>query len=126
MLKHLDIQIEEIRPDSLLGSMPVDHRTIQPFGLLHGGASCTLAESLGSIASNLILDPTRYYSVGQSIVTNHLRSLRQDRVFGIARPIHLGKSSHVWQIDLAGNRDFALFECASRTTLTMSILERRA
>ena len=116
---HLDIRITEVGPDYLCGTMPVDDRTRQPFGLLHGGASVALAETLGSVASNYCVDSSRYYCVGQEINANHLRSVRAGRVIGTARPIHLGSRSHVWDIrieDEAGR-----MTCISR--LTMSVLE---
>ena len=102
--------------------MPVDHRTRQPFGLLHGGASVALAETLGSVAANYCVDMTRFYCVGQEINANHLRSVRSGRVTGTARPIHLGGRSQVWDIrieDEAGR-----LSCVSR--LTMSVLEAPA
>jgi 1,4-dihydroxy-2-naphthoyl-CoA hydrolase len=116
---HLGIQVTEVGPDFLRGTMPVDARTRQPFGLLHGGASMTLAETLGSIASNFCVDASRFYCVGQEINANHLRSVRSGRVTGTARPIHLGGRSPVWDIrieDEAGR-----LTCISR--LTMSVLE---
>jgi 1,4-dihydroxy-2-naphthoyl-CoA hydrolase len=116
---HLDIRITEVGPDFLRGTMPVDGRTRQPFGLLHGGASVALAETLGSVASNYCVDTSRYYCVGQEINANHLRAVRTGRVTGTARPIHLGGRSHVWDIrieDEAGR-----MTCISR--LTMSVLE---
>ena len=118
---HLDIRITEVGPDYLRGTMPVDDRTRQPFGLLHGGASVALAETLGSVASNYCVDSSRFYCVGQEINANHLRSVRAGRVTGTARPIHLGSRSHVWDIrieDEAGR-----MTCISR--LTMSVLEAR-
>lgn len=119
MVAHLDIRITDVGPDYLRGTMPVDERTRQPFGLLHGGASVVLAESLGSIASNFVIDTSRYYAVGQEINANHLRSARSGRVTGTARPIHLGSRSHVWDIrieDEAGK-----LVCVSR--LTMAVVE---
>jgi 1,4-dihydroxy-2-naphthoyl-CoA hydrolase len=116
---HLDIRITEVGPDYLRGTMPVDDRTRQPFGLLHGGASVALAETLGSVASNYCVDTSRFYCVGQEINANHLRAVRSGRVTGTARAIHLGGRSHVWDIrieDEAGR-----MTCISR--LTMSVLE---
>jgi uncharacterized domain 1 len=119
MVAHLDIRITETGPDFLRGTMPVDERTRQPFGLLHGGASVVLAETLGSVASNFVIDTSRYYAVGQEINANHLRSARSGLVTGTARPIHLGGRSHVWDIrieDEAGK-----LVCVSR--LTMAVIE---
>jgi len=116
---HLDIRLTEIGDDFLRGSIPVDERTRQPFGLLHGGASVVLAETLGSVASNLCLDTSKFYSVGQEISANHLRSTRSGRVTGTARPVHLGGRSQVWDIQL---RDEAgRLTCVAR--LTMAVIE---
>jgi 1,4-dihydroxy-2-naphthoyl-CoA hydrolase len=101
--------------------MPVDERTRQPYGLLHGGASVVLAESLGSMASFLTLDPAREYCVGIDINANHIRSIRDGRVLGTARPIHLGKTTQVWEIRICDDNERLI--CISR--LTMAILQRR-
>jgi 1,4-dihydroxy-2-naphthoyl-CoA hydrolase len=116
---HLDIRFTEVGPDFLRGTMPVDARTRQPFGLLHGGASVALAETLGSMAANFCLDTTRFYAVGQEINANHVRSARSGRVTGTARPVHLGGRSHVWDIRIED--DAGRLTCVSR--LTMSVLE---
>lgn len=116
---HLGIALTEVGPDYLRGTLPVDERTRQPFGLLHGGASVALAETLGSMAANFCVDTTRYYCVGQEINANHVRSARSGHVTGTARPIHLGSRSHVWDIrieDASGR-----LTCVSR--LTMSVIE---
>ena len=119
MAGHLDIHFTEIGPDYLRGTMPVDSRTVQPFGLLHGGASVVLAETLGSVASNCCVDTPRFYCVGQEINANHLRSARGGRVTGTARPIHLGSRSHVWDIRIEDEQGRLL--CISR--LTMAVVE---
>jgi len=116
---HLGIEITEIGADYLRGTMPVDERTRQPFGLLHGGASVSLAETLGSVAANLCLDGTRSYAVGQEINANHIRSARSGKVTGTARPVHLGSRSQVWDIRIED--DAGRLTCVSR--LTMSVLE---
>jgi 1,4-dihydroxy-2-naphthoyl-CoA hydrolase len=119
---HLEIRLSELGPDYLRGTMPVDHRTRQPFGLLHGGASVALAETLGSVAANYCVDMARFYCVGQEINANHLRAVRSGKVTGTARPIHLGGRSQVWDIrieDEAGR-----LSCVSR--LTMSVLDAPA
>jgi 1,4-dihydroxy-2-naphthoyl-CoA hydrolase len=120
MHEHLDIRFTEIGPDYLRGTMPVDSRTVQPFGLLHGGASVTLAETLGSVAATHCVDMARYYCVGLEINANHVRAVRSGRVTGTARPIHLGRRSHVWDIRIE-DPDGRL-SCISR--LTMSVLEQ--
>jgi len=116
---HLDIRLTEVGDDFLRGTMPVDERTRQPYGLLHGGASVVLAETLGSVASNLCLDTSKFYSVGQEISANHLRSARSGRVTGTARPVHLGGRSQVWDIQL--HDDAGRLTCVSR--LTMAVIE---
>src|SRR5512137_1210029 len=116
---HLDIRLTEIGDDFLRGSIPVDERTRQPFGLLHGGASVVLAESLGSTASNLCLDTSKFYAVGQEISANHLRSARSGRVTGTARPVHLGGRSQVWDIRIEDEN--GRLSCISR--LTMAVQE---
>jgi len=118
---HLDIRVTEIGADYLRGTMPVDRRTLQPFGLLHGGASVALAETLGSVASNCCVDTSRFYCVGQEINANHIRSARTGRVTGTARPVHLGRRTHVWDIRIED--DQGRLTCVSR--LTMSVVERR-
>jgi 1,4-dihydroxy-2-naphthoyl-CoA hydrolase len=119
MLKHLDIRLEELGDDFLVGSMPVDERTQQPFGILHGGATCVLAETLGSIAANLVLNPDQQYAVGLDINANHLRSIRTGRVKGVARPIHLGQSTQVWEINVYDEQE----RKTAVTRLTMSVLK---
>ena len=110
----LDIEVTALGDDWLEGTMPVDRRTRQPFGVLHGGASCVLAESLGSIASNAVLDNGVEVAVGQSITANHLRPVSEGTVSGRARAVHLGRRSHVWDIDIR-DEDGRLV-CVSRLT----------
>ncbi len=119
---HLDIVLEAVGDDWLKASMPVDHRTLQPAGLLHGGASCVLAETLGSIAATLCVDPERQRCVGLEINANHIRSARQGRVTGITRPFHIGGKTQVWHIELRDDEDRLV--CISR--LTMAVLDRPA
>jgi 1,4-dihydroxy-2-naphthoyl-CoA hydrolase len=120
MMRTLGIAFTEVGPDFIRAAMPVDERTRQPYGLLHGGASVTLAETLGSIGASLCVDSERFLCVGQEINANHLRSAKSGRVIGTARPIHIGGRSHVWGIEIA-NEAGALV-CISR--LTMAIIER--
>ena len=116
--EQLDIRFSAFGDDWLAGTMPVDRRTHQPFGLLHGGASVALAESLGSTAGTLCLDQSKSRCVGQSITANHLRGVRDGLVTGTARPLHLGGRSQVWQIDI---RDpGGALVCFS--TLTLAVL----
>jgi len=93
--KHLGIEFTEIGADFLRGRMPVDERTKQPYGILHGGASVALAETLGSTAAGLVVDPDKYRVVGQEINANHVRAVSNGFVIGTARPHHVGKRSHV-------------------------------
>jgi 1,4-dihydroxy-2-naphthoyl-CoA hydrolase len=116
---HLGIEVTEVGPDYLRGTMPVDARTRQPFGLLHGGASVSLAETLGSMAANFCVDGSRFYCVGQEINANHVRSARSGLVTGTARPIHLGSRTHVWDIRIEDDR--GRLTCVAR--LTMSVIE---
>ena len=115
--EHLAIEFTALGEDFLEGTMPVDHRTRQPYGLLHGGASLALAETLGSIAANLCVDPEHYRCVGQEINANHLRPVRDGMVRGVARPLHLGRSSQVWEIRIATPRGQLV--CVSRLTVAV-------
>lgn len=101
--------------------MPVDERTKQPYGQLHGGASCALAETMGSIGSHLIIDPAQFICVGLEINANHLRSVRDGKVTGIARPLHIGSSTHVWEIKIMDEEE--KLACISR--LTVAILKKK-
>jgi 1,4-dihydroxy-2-naphthoyl-CoA hydrolase len=121
MHDHLDIRFTEIGDDYLRGTMPVDSRTCQPFGLLHGGASVVLAETLGSVGANCCVDDARYYCVGQEINANHLRSVRSGRVTGTARPIHVGGRSQVWEIRIEDERQ----RLAAISRMTLAVVEGR-
>lgn len=113
----LGIVVTEIGDDYLCGTMPVDKRTHQPFGILHGGASVVLAESLGSLAANLCVEPGKQYCVGLDINANHLRSVSSGIVTGTARPIHVGRTTHVWEIDIRNEEDKRV--CISRLTMAV-------
>ena len=113
----LDIRFEAFTDNSLSASMVVDHRTHQPFGLLHGGASVVLAESVGSMASYLCIDASKFYCVGLEINANHLRGLRSGRVSAVATPIHIGRTTHVWDIRLTSDEGKA--SCVSRLTMAV-------
>lgn len=114
---HLGIEVTEVGDDYLVGRVPVDHRTQQPFGLLHGGVSVVLAETLGSIAA-FHASPEGHLAVGLDINANHLRSVRSGWVTGTARPVHIGRTTQVWQIDMVDER--GQMNCVSR--ITMAIL----
>tara|TARA_R110002095_G_scaffold169350_2_gene147033 strand:- start:710 stop:1081 length:372 start_codon:yes stop_codon:yes gene_type:complete len=116
MLTHVGIKITNISGDSLTGTMPVDHRTKQPFGILHGGASVVLAESLGSLAGNMACSEG-YGVVGVEINANHLRKETKGYVTGVARPIHIGRRTQVWDIVIS-NEDGKKV-CVSRLTLAV-------
>jgi len=117
LVEHLGIELTAIGVDYLAGTMPVDHRTRQPAGLLHGGASVALAESLGSFAANLCVDPKAKTCVGQEVSASHLRPVREGLVTGVARPIHLGRSSQVWEIRIEDQRGRLV--CVSRLTMAV-------
>ena len=116
----LGIEITELGDDFLKGSMPVDERTRQPLGILHGGASVLFAESLGSMAANYVIDHDKAYCVGMEVNANHIRSIREGMVTGIARPLHLGRSTQVWEIKIHDSKDRLI--CISR--LTMAVVQK--
>ena len=116
MIKHVGIEILEVGNDFLRGHMPVDDRTKQPLGLLHGGASCVLAETLGSYAANLCCDKD-HYAVGLEINANHIKSLTEGYLIGTARPHHLGRSTQVWSIEMKSKNDDLV--CISRLTVAV-------
>ena len=120
LVEHLGIEFTEIGPDYLKAKMPVDSRTVQPFRLLHGGASAALAESMGSTASFLCVDGSKQNCVGLEINANHLRAVHDGYVYGTARPLHLGRRTHVWEIDIVD--DSGKLVCVSR--LTVMVVDR--
>jgi len=122
MVEYLGIEYTGMGPDFLEARMPVDARTRQPYGLLHGGASMVLAETLGSYGAALTVDPARLQVVGQEINANHLRAVRDGYVTGTARPVHLGGRSQVWSVDIRDDRGRLV--CISRQTL--AVLDRHA
>lgn len=119
---HLGMEFIEIGKDYLRARMPVDHRTKQPFGLLHGGASAALAETIGSVASFLCIDPNKEMAVGVEINCNHLRSATNDYVYGKVTPVRIGRILHVWNIEIRDKRDKLV--CVSR--LTIAVINRKA
>jgi 1,4-dihydroxy-2-naphthoyl-CoA hydrolase len=100
IVSHLGIKLTSFGEDYLEATMPVDSRTIQPYRLLHGGSSCVLAETLGSIAGNCCIDTKEYMAVGQHIEATHLKSATKGEVTGRAKAIHIGRSSQVWKIEI--------------------------
>ncbi len=122
LLDTLDIRITEVGDDYVRGTMPVNARTHQPYGLLHGGASVALAETLGSMASMLCIDPAREVAVGLDINANHLRAVTGGIVTGTARPLHVGRSTHVWEIRIENAAGKLV--CISR--LTAAVVPKQA
>jgi 1,4-dihydroxy-2-naphthoyl-CoA hydrolase len=122
MMTTLGIRITEIGDDYVRGTLPVDARTHQPYGLLHGGASVALAETLGSFAAMLTLDPAREAAVGLDINANHVRGVKSGIVTGTARALHLGRSTQVWEIRIEDERGKLV--CISR--LTMAVIPSQA
>jgi len=121
MSSHLGIEYTEFGDDYLRGTMPVESRTRQPMGYLHGGASLAFAETLGSVAANYVVDPARFRCLGQEINANHLRPVTDGLVIGTARAMHLGSRSHVWGIEIRDPRERLV--CISR--LTIAVVEWR-
>ena len=113
----LDIRFESFDDESLTASIVVDHRTHQPYGLLHGGASVVLAESVGSMAAYLCIDSSKFYCVGLEVNANHLRGVRRGRVTAVARAIHIGRTTQVWDIRLTTEDGKA--SCVSRLTMAV-------
>ena len=121
MVSHLGIEITRVGEDFIEAKMPVDNRTHQPMGLLHGGASVTLAETLGSIAATCCVDRDTQYCVGLEINANHIKSARTGWVTGITRPIHIGKRTQVWEIRIVNEQNELI--CISR--ITMAVIDKR-
>lgn len=117
MTGYLDIHATEINKDFLVAAMPVTSKVKQPIELLHGGASVVLAESVGSIASNLIIDPSVFVGVGMEINANHLRSVYSGTVYATCTPLHIGQKTHVWDIKIKNEEDILI--CISRLTVAI-------
>jgi 1,4-dihydroxy-2-naphthoyl-CoA hydrolase len=121
MVEHLGIEFTHVDADRIVATMPVDQRTVQPYGILHGGASVALAETLGSVAAHASIDATKFQSVGLEINANHIKSVKSGLVTGTARPIHIGRRTHVWAIEITDDKNNLV--CTSR--ITMAIIEKR-
>jgi 1,4-dihydroxy-2-naphthoyl-CoA hydrolase len=121
MAEYIGIEWAEVGKDFLKAKMPVDHRTKQPYGLLHGGASCVLAETIGSVASAMVVDHSKFVCVGLEINANHVRSARQGFVTGVATALHLGANTHVWDIKIYDELEKLV--CVSR--LTVAVIPRK-
>jgi len=120
LIEWAGIEFTELGDDYMVARMPVDHRTKQPIGILHGGASCVLAESVGSTAGNCCVDIDKFYCVGLEINVNHIRSIKEGYVYGTAKPLHLGRSTQVWQIEMRNMEN----KMTAVSRLTMSVLAR--
>jgi len=121
MAETLGIEFTNVGEDYLEARMPVDHRTHQPLGLLHGGASVALAETLGSVAATLCIDPSKQFCVGLDINANHIKSMRDGYVKGITTPIHIGKKTQVWEIRITTMEGDLV--CISR--ITVAVLDKK-
>jgi 1,4-dihydroxy-2-naphthoyl-CoA hydrolase len=121
LVAHLGIEYTEVGDQFISAKMPVDRKTHQPFGLLHGGASVALAETLGSIAANCCVDGAVQYCVGLDINANHIKSVKQGFVTGTTRPLHIGKRTHVWEIRITDEGNDLI--CISR--ITMAVIDKR-
>jgi 1,4-dihydroxy-2-naphthoyl-CoA hydrolase len=120
LVSHLGIHYTEVGEDFISANMPVDERTKQPAGILHGGASVALAETLGSTGANLVVNREKQLCVGLEINANHVRAMKQGQVTGVARPLHLGGTTQVWEIRISDEQDRLV--CVSR--ITMAVLDR--
>ncbi len=118
MSKHIGIEFLEVGKDYLKARMPVDTRTTQPFGILHGGASCVLSETLGSVAAWMTIDPDKYRAVGLEINANHIRAVTEGYVVGVCTPMHVGKRTQVWQTDITEEKTSKRV-CISRLTVAV-------
>lgn len=121
MVAHLGMEFTDIGEDYLSAKMPVDHRTHQPLGLLHGGASVALAETLGSMAAACCVDLKTQYCVGLDINANHIKGVKSGYVFGTTKPLHIGKKTHVWEIRITTEENELV--CISR--LTIAVIDRK-
>ncbi|MBX2963548.1 MAG: hotdog fold thioesterase [Cyclobacteriaceae bacterium] len=121
MVEHLGIVFTAVGDDFIQATMPVDHRTHQPYGMLHGGASVALAETLGSVAAHCCVDTNTQYCVGLDINANHIKSIREGMVTGTTKPIHIGKRTHVWEIRIVNQSNELI--CISR--ITMAVIDKR-
>lgn len=121
MVTHLGIEFTRIGEDFIEARMPVDQRTHQPLGLLHGGASVVLAETLGSVAATCCVDMSKQYCVGLEINANHIKSVREGFVTGITRAVHVGKKTQVWEIKITNEQNELV--CVSR--ITMAVIDKK-
>lgn len=120
MMEHLGLEFTEVGEDFISAKMPVDHRHHQPYGLLHGGASVTMAETLGSVAAHCTVLDQNKYTVGLEINANHIKSVKSGYVYGTTKPIHVGRSTQVWEIKITNEQEQLI--CVSR--ITMSVIDK--
>ncbi|MDX1628946.1 MAG: hotdog fold thioesterase [Fulvivirga sp.] len=120
MMEHLDLEFTGIGEDYITAKMPVDHRHHQPYGLLHGGASVVMAETLGSVAAHLSVKSENRFCVGLEINANHIKSVKSGYIHGITKPIHVGRSTQVWEIKISNEQDQLV--CVSR--ITMAVVDK--
>ena len=121
LVSHLGIEVTEVGKDYMVAKMPVDNRTKQPLGLLHGGASVVLAETLGSVAANCVIDHEKQFCVGLEINANHIKSAREGYVYGTTRPIHIGGKTQIWEIHI--KNEAGQLTCISR--ITMAVMDKK-
>lgn len=121
IVDHIGIEYMAIGDDYIKARMPVDNRTVQPARILHGGASVVLAETLGSVAAYLCIDPAQKMAVGLEINANHVRSVREGYVTGTVKPLHIGNSTHIWQIHIRDDQDRLV--CIAR--ITIAVLDQK-
>ncbi|MDM8535899.1 hotdog fold thioesterase [Desulfobacterales bacterium HSG17] len=117
LVSHLDIRFIEIGDDFLKATMPVDNRTHQPMGILHGGASVVLSETIASTGAYLSIDTSSHFCVGLEINANHIRSIRKGLVTGFGRPVHLGRTTQIWEVRISDEKD--RLACISRVTMAV-------
>ena len=122
MVQHVGIEFTELGTDFICAKMPVDHRTKQPFGLLHGGASVVLAETLGSTGAALCVDTSKFMVVGLDINANHVRGVKEGFVYGKATALHIGRTTHVWEIKITNEENKLV--CISRLTMAIVPIQR--
>lgn len=116
----LGMEFIELGPDYIKATLPVDEKTKQIHGILHGGATCVLTETIGSVASLMVVDPDKYRAVGSVIHTNHLRPVSSGKVTAICKPVHIGRSKHVWDIQVFNDEG----KLMAKTELTCAVIDK--
>jgi 1,4-dihydroxy-2-naphthoyl-CoA hydrolase len=121
MTEFLEIEFTKIGEDFLEATMPVNQKTKQPLGLLHGGANVVLAETLGSVAASIVVNPEHHYCVGLEINANHIKAVKEGKVRGVTKPVHIGKKTQIWEIKIYN--DANELSCISR--ITMAVIDKK-